>query len=355
MVHAKRISGDLVKNGTDVKRLTLRLNSQLPAYTYTTGGKTSKAMYHIAKPINPRSGELKKALNDFGDATKRHVRSVGPWEIGYPQYNKFTFNERIQSYKKVLGLNTKRLKQVFIDFGDVAWLLLANKKIPLCGESLNPNSDSGPPFKTVRHTKFLNQSAITRVAKASHVFPFPFWNTSKLEYLDQQFELAGPELSHFPSKVRDLFSISVADTCGHAYLAEPKHEVLKWCSKITTEGKIHISKLIFKHLSGNGRSGFSRFVRSTERLTLPRIIEIYEATVDRIDKNKSAAWIELRKLGEDRISMVDPFDLNLLKDNGVKHQHQKFEYAVYRWPNGGLAMSIELSQDNDRPLFSFLD
>lgn len=352
----QRMSGVTIKNGDDVKRVARKLNAQLPAYTYTTADRPRlEANYHIRKPINPHTGALKKALNEFSDATLEHVRAVGPWVMPYQRYTKLTFNERIQSYKKALSVNAKRFKQVFADLGNVAWLLLADKKIRLCGESLSHPSDGATPFPTVARAKFLNQRAITEVATLSHVFPFPFWNISKFEYMAKQFELAGPELSRFPPLVRDLFSICVADTCGEAYVAEPDNKLLKWCSKITNEGKIHISKLVFKELGGNGDRGFSRFVRVSERLTLPRIVEIYEATVSKIDRGKSTSWVELRKCGEERISLVEPFDLKLLTENGVKHQHQKFEYAVYRWPNGGLGMSIELGQDSDRPLFSFLD
>lgn len=352
----QRMSGVTVKNGDDVRRVARKLNADLPAYTYTTVDRpTSEANYHIRKPINPHSGALKRALDEFGDATRQHVRAIGPWVMPYRRYTKLTFNERIQSYNKALSVNASRFKQVFIDLGNVSWLLLADKKIRLCGESLSLHSDGAAPFPTVPRAKFLNQRAITQVAAVSHVFPFPFWNTSKFEYMEKQFELAGPELSRFPSLVRDLFSICVANTCGEAYVAEPDNSLLKWCSKITNEGKIHLSKLVFKELGGIGDPGFSRFVRVSERLTLPRIVEIYDADVSKIDKGKSTAWVELRKCGEERISLVEPFDLKLLTENGIKHQHQKFEYAVYRWPNGGLGMSIELGQDSDRPLFSFLD
>ena len=353
----KRFSGEFVKDGNGVKRVALKLNDQLLAYTYTTAdtGKAPKGVLLIRKPIDPHSGALKKALQSFGDATREHVRAVGPLEINYQRYNRLTFNERIQAYKKALSLNANRFKQVFVDLGNVTWLLLAGKKIRFCGESLVPDRQGPGPFRSVHRARFLKQNIITKAAKASHVFPFPFWNTSNLSYHDKQFELAGPGLSNLPATVQELFSICIAYTCGEAYVEEPDSKVLEWCKQITPEGKIHVSKLVFKRFSGDGHRGLSRFIRNTERLTLPRIVEIYDATVDKIDKAKSAAWVELRKHGEDRISMVEPFNLKLLREHGVRYENQTFEYAVYRWPTGGLGMNIELSQDHDRPMFSFLD
>ena len=349
-----RISGQIVRDGRDIKRIARKLNAQLPAYPYSTEGKGPGVMFRIRKPINPRSDELKKALEKAKADAREHFREVGPLEIYYRRYKSLTFNERMQGYKDGLSLNAKELNERCHVLGNVAWLLLANKKIRLCGESLEPQN-SPAALANMPHARIPTATLIRKVAKETHVFPFPFWNTSTPDYIDKQFNLAGRALANYSPMVQELFSVSVAYSCGETYIKELDAHSLRRCSEITSDGKVYLSKLIFKHFSGNGHRGFSRFVTNAKRLTLPRIVEIYTATVDKIDKKNSAAWVELRKYGEDRISLVEPFDLRELKANGVQYENQTFEYTVFRWPTGnGLAgMDIELTRDEHRPQLPF--
>ncbi len=351
----KRILGSMVRNGRDVRRLLLKFRADSPVVLYTTVRKARvpEAVY-IQKPIKPAKGALKTTLSDFRENTLNYVRATGPWLMKYEDFNKLTFNEQIQLYKKALNLNAKWLKVALRDLGNVSWLLLGDKKVRLCGKSLNRDEEDYNPFNIDRAV-YPDSKAITTVAKATRVFPYPFWNTSKLEYLDKQFALAGPGLSNYPEMVRHLFSIAVAKACADAYVKDSHSSALRWSPKLTPEGKVQLSKSVFKRLAGLGRAAFGRFVKISDKLTLPTMVEIYEAKVNKIDLNKSAAWIELRKFGHDRVSMVEPFNLPLLKKNGVKREYQKFEYAVYRWPTGRISVDIELTQEFDRPLFSFLD
>lgn len=348
-----RISGTLVKNGKDIKRIARKLNAQLLAINYTTGPKGRGDVLFIRKPIDPRSGKLLKALQEVDDATREHFHEVGPPEIYYRKYKSLTFNERMQGYKEGLSLNAKEFKERFRVLGNVAWMLLANKKIRLCGESLDSQASPAALAK-MPQARIPTATLIRKVAKESHVFPIPFWNTNTPDYLNRQFELAGPALTNYCPMIKELFSVSVAYSCGETYIEELDARALDRCSEITPTARIYLSKLIFKHFGGNGHRGLSRFVSSTKRLTLPRIVEIYTATVDRIDKKNSAAWVELRKYGEDRISLVEPFDLRELKAKGVRYENQTFEYTVVRWPTTEHPdHDIELIRDEHRPQLAF--
>jgi CheY-like chemotaxis protein len=351
--HGTRISGTMVKSGKDIKRIARKLNAQLPTYTYTTGANVRGDVFRIRKPINPRSGKLLQALQEVEGATREHFQEVGPPEIYYRQYKSLTFNERLQRYKEGLSVNAKEFKERFHVLGNVSWLLLANKKVRLCGESLDGNA--GPAALTkMRYAKIPTATLIRKVAKESRVFPSPFWNTNTPAYLKKQFDLAGPGLINYCPMIRELFSVSVAYSCGETFIEGLDARALDRCGEITSIAKIYLSKLMFKYFGGSGHRGFSRYVRASKKLTLPKIVEIYTATVDRIDKKNSAAWVELRKYGDDRIALVEPFDLRELKAKGVQYENQTFEYTVVRWPTTEHPdHDIELTRDEHRPQVPF--
>src|SRR6185436_10088014 len=158
---------------------------------------------------------LQKAKAD----AREHFHEVGPPEIDFRKYKMLTFNERIQGYKEGLSLNAKEFKERFRVLGNVAWLLLANKKVRLRGESLESEASPAAVAK-IPQAKIPTATWIRKVAKESHVFPNPFWNTNTPEYLNKQFELAGPGLTNYCPMIKELFSVSVAFSCSETYIEE---------------------------------------------------------------------------------------------------------------------------------------
>jgi hypothetical protein len=355
-----RIGGSIVRNGLDISKLCHKINEDAPIAIYSAHHRIEPKLGHLSfpailvgKPIPFDHKSLTQKFSAFRQAALDRARSHRSWLVKDSDYVSFCFNERIQAYKRAVRLNGTWLKVVFKALGEVSWVLIGDKRVELCGEALNGSSKRAH-LLDVEQARYPDRKAMRRIESKSHVFPYPFWNMSKPEFVAEQFELAGANLSNYPKVVKDLLTAALAQACADGYLAGDG-EALRRCSRIGLEGQIDASKQIFKALLSVNHGSMISFKRSSKKANLPGIVDVYQASVDKIDKSKSAGWVRLRKCGERRTTLVEPLDLSLLRENGVKYENQNFEYTVYKLPSGVLGMSIELSDEPEEPPFSFMD
>src|SRR5581483_3995079 len=84
----------------------------------------------------------------------------------------------------------------------------------------------------------------------------------------------------------------------------------------------------FKGLNGDREKSVRDFANRCKKAYLNQIVDVYEASVEEIVEEENTALIELTSWSRDE-NFIAPFDLRILKENGVEEKDQRFEYTVY--------------------------
>lgn len=290
----------------------------------------------FSTPFPRRRDETKKQISPLlEDANK--VRRLNPL-LQSPEFVSLPLNSRLQTYKTVLAEYSRWADFNFETVGDYSSMVVCGSQVEkeMYGAPLNGRHDG---FDIQSNDQYPSTANLAQVSKRQNFFPFPLWNTRKTEFLEPQFELAGPRLVKIPTKWRDFFGIAMARQCSNAYLDGKEGKVLGWCQELDEVGKVEVTKQIYKLLREKESFRLETFARGSEHHELPVIADILTGKVDSIDRRKATAKVVLWT--HDGASFTERFKLERLERSNVKFVDTWFEYTVYQQPRGEVVANIE--------------
>jgi hypothetical protein len=305
--------------------------------------KSSFPFTALPKPLPRDMDQIKELFKPLLEEAEK-VRRSNPLLRPLSDYDDRQLSARLRAYKKVLQLHSSWFHYNFQSVGDASWGVI-------CGRSVDrryygqPLKDKGAPaseFDIHTSDKYPTKEELSGLGLERDAFPFVIWNTRRWEFIEQQFQNAGPRLANIPDYLQDFFGICMVPCCVNAFEQKGPDQTIEWCKQLTTPAQIEISKKIYRKLYRT--DAMKAFVDSWKTAGLPSIIEIYDARVDSIETVRASeqiAWVELRNIGDYRAIAMEPFDLNKLRGNDIDHESQRFEYTVYQLSNNDVAMNID--------------
>lgn len=249
-----------------------------------------------------------------------------PFEVhqGLPEEEKFLrdrllYKQACQRMEKLVNINLQ-------EYGDSSWTVLCggNFQKGYYGELLNGHSASSLDVNIMK--RYPRKGELKELARAEKTNAFVFWNTRGPSILSKQF--SDERLEKIPETLADEFGMAVADSCAEAYHQDADNHVIQWCKNLSPLGRLDVVKAIFKSLNGGRKTSLKVLSQRCKRARLSRIVDVYNARVEKIIEDKNTAIIELTNLAGDD-SFAAPFDLGKLKGKGIKERDQSFEYSVW--------------------------
>ncbi len=295
----------------------------------------------ISTPFSWKRTEAKKEINPLLDEASK-VHRFNPL-IQSPELSGRPINTRFQVYKSVVAEYSKWTDFSFETIGDYAWAVIcgSNMEKDYYGMPLNGGHNG---FDIKHNDHYPSAVTLSQLSKRRHLFPFILWNTRKPEFLDAQFELAGPQLTKIPEQWRSFFGIAMARQCPYAYLGGQDHKVLKWCRELDEYGRIEVPKQIYKLLRQEDPSHIEKFARRCEAQELPVIADVLTGKVESINrehKDEDKWWAKVVMWTHGGDSFIETFNLKRLSDSNINFPDTRFEYTVYQRPRGEVTALIE--------------
>lgn len=221
--------------------------------------------------------------------------------------------------------------------GDSSWVVLCGGKFQedYFGEPLNGDGASRP---------YPGQDELANLAGLKRTRPFLFWNTSDTTVLSKQF--ADGRFKKIPDALSLDFSMAVASDCARAYKEGEERHVMEWCRKLEPKVQLEPLRAIFtsfKNLNGDAQRSIRNFSGRCRRAQLNRVVDVYEARVEKLVKTENTATVELTSTTSEENFMA-PFDLTKLNERGVRNIDQCFEYTVYADVRDHAFGEIELTE-----------
>lgn len=210
--------------------------------------------------------------------------------------------------------------------GDCSWTVVCGKiQTDFYGERLNGNHHRLLDFEKTREI-YPDRHDFAQLARSEQVNPFIFWNTRNTNVLAKQF--SDRFLRKIPTSLQDYFGMAVAPHFSKPYNEGSEKEVIEWCRELSPLGQLDAAKEIFKTLNGDRERSVMTFSARCRKARLNRIVDVYNARVEKIVESENTALIELTNFTRDE-DFTSPFDLSKLQSKGVKEVDQCFEYTVY--------------------------
>lgn len=350
-----------IHDGIDIANLAYRLfkkaKDAIYIYSSEVDLREPRWVQKLASlPFDPTTVVFSK-LERYQDVMQRFlkpwvdkahkVRTANPL-FQLPNFFKTSPSQRIHAFKSVYFSSANWANCHFDVVGDHAFLVLCGHKVETdyYGSLLGEKRRSKFGIKPLG--KYLDLRALKTLAKRRNHFPFPFWNVRKLEFIQQQFEEAGPRLSNIPDIWRSAFGVTMARPCVKAYVDHRERRLLKLCQELDEPGQIEVTKIAYKNFLGR-TSGMSEFKRDAKQFELPQIMDILEGRVEEINKKESKAVVLLRSLNGG-LPFTEVFDLKMLKAANVEFIAQRFDYTVYQKAFGPISAHVEPVYDEGRDL-----
>ncbi len=280
----------------------------------------------------------------FDQAIK--VRSANPL-FQLPDFAKMAPSHRVHAFKSIYFSSANWLDCHFDAVGDYAWVVICGHKVELdsYGDLLHGGRSRGFRIKTLK--KYFDLKNLKAIGKRRKYFPFILWNARKPEFIEQQFQQAGPRLINIPDPWRSFFGVAMARPCAQAFIEGGDRRVLGWCQQLDEVGKVEVTKVIHKMLVYNNSNQLSDFRRITKQLELPQIIDILEGKVEEINEKESKAIVTMRS-SKGGSPFSESFDLKMLQHANIRFLAQRFDYTVYRQPLGDIAVNVEPIYDEGK-------
>lgn len=361
------IDGKRIEDGTDVADFYSDLHETTAGSLYSTHVRPSDSGFatrfdrkirnlrqkikdssfefiELPKALSLNMEEIEGRFKPFLEAAEEVYKS-NPLLKPPSYYDKYA--RYLRAYKKVCRLHANFLSYNFQSVGDCAWGVICGRGPVrrLYGTPLDGDPGRLREFEIEPRGAYPSKEELEAVSKERNAFPFVVWNTRKAEFLERQMRLAGPRLADIPDHLQDFFGLAVAPAFVRAYTEGRRGQVIEWCKWLSPTAQFEILKLIYKELYGT--PPLEDFLESCRAARLPRVVEVYDARVDDIEsegegeREESVAWVELREIGGYTAVAMEPFDLRQLQNNGVDHESQRFDYAVFQLPDEKVVMSIE--------------
>lgn len=343
-----------IEDGEQIAKLYKRIHSlySISIYSATSAINTNKFendFFYYSKPFPLNNEKKVELLTPFLRKT-RNARLNSYLYLSFDKYTKMSLIERLRHYKKLHKQNAKWLNMNFEYVGDHSWSIVCGPKIEKkYGEILVkkkitkdvPDLEISPVYPTPQ--------GINKLGKKRNNSAFICWNVRDIEHIPKQINKAGKHLRAIPKHLHDYFSISLADSCGDAYL-EGEKKSISWCENLTNIGKFEFAKYVFKKIiETKDPFNFNKLIRKT---SIPQIAEIYKGQILEINANRQFAWVRLENMESGNPEIDEQFDLNRLRINGIKYEGQEFEYTVYENSSNDVSSNFE---PLDTPINPFQD
>lgn len=345
-----QLDGKTIDNGQDVLEFYRALHQTGSAGLYTSHQivpgspfelRTSQVQNGFSalllpKPLPRNMQQIGKVFEPVFEEAEAVCRS-NPLLRSFSYYGQKDGAKSLRAYNRVCVFHQNWFNFSLRNVGNLGWGVV-------CGRATNKdffgqplNGQEGDGFLVQSRDDYPSIDELRALAMESDLFAFVIWNMES-EFIAKQFELAGSHLEKIPDHLQHYFSIAMAGPCVRTYEEGEEDLALARTSKLTLPAQVEVMKRLFKLHRGNDSLDFFR--QKSENFKLPVIIEIYDCRVDAIDRPKQTAWVELRKLDSSRAVSMEPFDLRQMLEYGIDHDHQRFEYTVYRVAFDHVGMSI---------------
>jgi hypothetical protein len=342
----KPIDGYDIGNGIDISRF-LHDNMGIPIGFHSGYSKEYEEeikrlpfkAFIIDKADYTSPTAFKKEFNPVVRATRDSNKNNPQLSVTPQQYLRLSTGEQVHLYKTVYGMNKKWVSTIFRTKGNFPWLRIRGRAVESFGAMLNGKRREVDGVAI--ESEYPDERKLIGKNDEQKNLPFFFWNVEKSSMLEDHFRLAGQALRNIPAGWRNSFGIALAPLCAEAYLEDDPVKVIRWCKELDEVGQLEVAKTIWKKLCLHGKvSRVNTFAKNFKQMKLPRIVEIFNARVEKIE-GIHTAWVELKSYSSSQTNVVEPFDLKRLKESCVKYEDQLFEYTVYESGSGNVSMNIE--------------
>lgn len=352
-----RIYNRKIEDGEQIAKLYKRIHSlySISIYSATSPLITNRIendFFYYNKPFPLSKEKKEKLLAPFLRKTKNARRNSYLY-LSPDKNTKMSLMERLRHYKKLHKQNVKWFNMNFEFVSDYSWLIVCGPKIEKkYGETLvdlknrenNPELEILPSYPTLK--------GINKLSRERNNSAFICWNVRKTEHIPKQINKAGKYLKNIPTYLHDYFSISLANSCGDAYL-EGEKKSISWCENLTNIGVFEFAKHVFKKIiEKKDPYNFNKLVSRTK---IPQIAEIYKGQVLEINNNQQFAWIRFENLQSGKPNLHEQFDLSRLKQHGIKYEGQEFEYTIYENSSNDVSSNFELIDTSTNPFQDLLN
>lgn len=296
----------------------------------------------IRKPIGNEE-DYEKKFKEFRETAERAIKRRLAVTMTPGEYRALTYNEVTLLYERARAFNASWVNVICTSMPSIDWLVICGPKIAICG-SLSTGFAADP--LEVGSRAFIglpNQLLLENVPGADSIVPYVFWNTSDLERVKTFLHMSGFDTLTRQSK--HSLGLSAATPLVEGYL-DRKVEVLELISKLTFGVQLKVLKRIYKKLvrdkeaESGGATRLDAFTIQCRHYSLPQIIDVLPAKILAMDDEDQTAWVQLEKDGEPVAN--EPMDGAFLRDRGVKHLYQPFEYVLCKFANDDVLPFVDL-------------